>query len=318
MNSSTSTTLLATARGSFRVALDGDASAPALLLSNSLGTTLEMWEPQVQAFSRNYRLIRYDTRGHGGSPATPGPYGLDGLGQDVLALLDALNIGKAAFCGISMGGHIGLWLGIHAASRFSAIAVCNSAAKIGSTQAWKDRAAIVRQGGATAMRALADSAPGRWFSDGFIRSQPELVLRAQGWLSSIEPEGYAACCEALAASDLRSKSWFTGGTAQADPAVVADLQKLIGGIAPEGYAACCEALADADLRSSVAGIALPTLLLAGAYDPVTTVADSQALQAAISKAQLAVLPASHLSNLEAPQAFEEAVLWFFDRFARAT
>ena len=256
---------LPTQRGEFRVAVDGDAASPALILGNSLGTTLEMWEPQVAAFAARFRLIRYDTRGHGGSPVTPGPYGFEDLGQDVLAVLDALDVERAAFCGISMGGHTGLWLGIHAGRRFNAITVCNSAARIGTEQAWNERAAMVRAGGAAGMRALADSAPGRWFTDGFAQAHPAVVRRAQGWIAGIDPEGYAACCEALAASDLR------GGLGR---------------------------------------IATPTLLLAGAFDPVTTVADAEAMQAGIAGSQLAVVPASHLSNLEAPQAFGQTVLDF--------
>ena len=264
--------LLTTSRGTFRVAIDGSPDAPALVLSNSLGTTLEMWDAQVAALSASHRLIRYDTRGHGGSPVTPGPYRMDGLGQDVLSLLDALNIDKAAFCGISMGGHTGLWLGVHAGTRMRGIAVCNSAAKIGTAQAWQERAATVRSQGAAAMQALADSAPGRWFTPGFTQAHPDIVQRAQAW---------------------------------------------IAGIAPEGYAACCEALATSDLRESIGRIAVPTLLLAGADDPVTTVADAQAMQASIAGSSLAVVPASHLSNLEAPQAFEQAVLDFLAHAAKA-
>ncbi|MBH1965646.1 MAG: 3-oxoadipate enol-lactonase [Comamonadaceae bacterium] len=256
---------LPTVRGQFRVAISGDAASPTLILSNSLGTTLEMWEAQATAFAENYRVIRYDTRGHGGSPVTPGPYSFDDLGADVLAILDALNIERASFCGISMGGHTGLWLGVHAGHRFDAIAVCNSAAKIGAAPAWNERAATVRSDGARAMQTLADSAPGRWFTEEFIRSHPEVVRRAQGW---------------------------------------------IAGIAPEGYAACCEALASSDLRGSVGRIATSILLLAGASDPVTTVADAEAMHACIPGSKLAVVPASHLSNLEAPQAFEQAVLVF--------
>ena len=265
---SDSTMQLQTARGAFRVAIDGDPAAPALVLSNSLGTTLGMWQPQVAAFAQRFRLIRYDTRGHGGSPVTPGPYRFDDLGADVLAILDALGIDKAAFCGISMGGHTGLWLGVHAGARFNAIAVCNSAAKIGNEEAWRERAAMVHAGGAAGMRALADSAPGRWFTEGFIAAHPAVVQRAQDGIARINPEGYAACCEALATSDL---------------------------------------------RTNLGRIATPTLLLAGSADPVTTVADAQAMQVGIQGAQLAVVPASHLSNLEAPSAFNQAVLDFLAR-----
>jgi 3-oxoadipate enol-lactonase len=264
---------LETVRGAFRITVDGDAAAPALILSNSLGTTLEMWDPQVAAFSEHYRLIRYDARGHGGSPVTPGPYSFADLGQDVLAVLDALGIEQAAFCGISMGGHTGLWLGVHAGSRFSAIAVCNSAAKIGTPQGWNERAAMVREGGQAAMQALADSSPGRWFTEDFVKAQPAEVQRAQSWIAGIVPQGYAACCEALAASDLRD-----------------DIGRII----------------------------TPTLLLAGASDPVTTVADAQAMQAAIPGARLAVVPASHLSNLEAPRAFDQAVLHFLASVQQAS
>lgn len=263
--SCSSETTLDTARGRFRVALDGDSSAPPLILSNSLGTTLEMWDPQVDVFARTHRLIRYDTRGHGGSLVTPGPYTFDMLGQDVLALLDALDIEKAAFCGVSMGGHIGLWLGINAGARLDALAVCNSAARIGTTQAWSERAATVRLGGASAMQALSASAPGRWFTDAFVAASPLVVRLAQ--------EG-------------------------------------IAGVSPEGYAACCEALATSDLRADIARICTPTLLLAGEFDPVTTISDAAFMHCAIPKSRLGTVPASHLSNLEAPGAFEHAVLQF--------
>src|SRR5690625_3134061 len=118
---------LQTQRGKFRVALAGPKDAPVLVFSNSLGTTLDMWAPQLSFFSKNFRVLLYDTRGHGGSEISSAPYTFDGLGQDVLAILDALEIRKAAFCGLSMGGHIALWLGIHAADRIHAIVACNTA-----------------------------------------------------------------------------------------------------------------------------------------------------------------------------------------------
>ncbi|GAA6121747.1 3-oxoadipate enol-lactonase [Acidovorax sp. FG27] len=256
---------LATPRGTFRIAVDGPGDAPVLVLSNSLGTTLEMWDAQAARFARTHRVLRYDTRGHGGSVVSPGPYTFDQLGGDVLALLDALGIERASFCGISMGGFTGLWLGVHAPERLNHLVVANSAAKIGTADGWTARAALVREKGAAGMAELAASSPGRWFTDAFAAAQPEVVQRAQGW---------------------------------------------IAGIAPEGYAACCEALAQADLRGAIAGITVPTLLIAGSADPVTTVADAQAMQAAIPGAQLAQVPASHLSNLEAPEAFDAALARF--------
>ena len=256
---------LSTRNGGFRVAVRGDAGAPVLLLSNSLGATLEMWQGQIAAFSATHRVVCYDTRGHGGSPVTSGPYHFAGLGDDVLAVMDALEIDRAVFCGISMGGHTGLWLGVHAGERFSGLAVCNSAARIGTQQAWAERAAAVRSGRAEAMKALAASAPERWFTPDFVRAQPAVVAKAQGWNAGIDPEGYAACCEALGGSDLRGE---------------------------------------------LGGIAVPTLLLAGEHDPVTTVADARAMHEAIAGSSLASIAASHLSNLETPQAFNQALARF--------
>lgn len=260
-----SSTVLNTTRGLFRVAIDGDMDAPPLVLSNSLGTTLQMWAPQVEALSKTYRVIRYDTRGHGDSVVTPGPSTVEGLGRDALAVMDALQIHTAAFCGVSMGGHTGLWLGAHAGDRLQALAVCNSAARIGTPQGWQSRAVAVRQGGSLGMRALADSAPERWFTPDFVRAQPAKVQAMQAVLAEINPEAYAGCCEALAQSDLR-----------------ADLSR----------------------------IKVRTLLIAGEFDPVTTVADANAIQAQVADSRTVILPASHLSNLEAPQAFNRTILDF--------
>ena len=259
------TSLLSTATGDFRIDLQGPADAPMLVLSNSLGTTLEMWDAQAAALRSEFRVLRYDTRGHGASVCNDGPYSFDQLGRDVLAILDALQVQQAHFCGISMGGLTGLWLGVNAGQRLRSLTVANSAARIGVESAWLERAAQVRASGAAGMQALAESSPGRWFTPSFAAAQPAVVQRAQGW---------------------------------------------IAGIAPEGYASCCEALAREDLRAAIAAIATPTLLLAGAHDPVTTVADAQAMQAAIAGSQLVELQASHLSNLEAPQAFEQALAGF--------
>jgi len=256
---------LSTRNGPFRVSLSGPEEGPVLILSNSLGTTLEMWEEQAAAFSSTYRVVRYDTRGHGGSPVTPGPYTFDGLGDDVLAIMDGLGIHRAAFCGISMGGHTALWLALHAPERFTGVAVCNSAAKIGAASAWEERAAAVRKDGVSAMKALAESSPQRWFTDAFVQAEPQKVAQAQSWIAGIHPEGYAACCEALAQSDLRAE---------------------------------------------LGRISIPVLLLAGESDPVTTVADAESMQKAIAGSKIATVPASHLSNLEAPQAFDQALAAF--------
>ena len=150
----------------------GDANKPALIFSNSLGTKYSMWQPQIEHFQQDHYVICYDTRGHGASSAPQGPYSLEQLGQDVVNLLDHLDIAKAAFCGISMGGLTGQWLAIHKPERFSQVIVCNTAAKIGQEQAWQDRAVLVCEQG---LAPIAATAALRWFTDPFIQSNPAVV-----------------------------------------------------------------------------------------------------------------------------------------------
>lgn len=178
----------------------GPDEAPVLVLSNSLGTTIDMWSPQIDALSKHFRVVRYDTRGHGASIAPAGEYTLDMLGRDVLAVLDELDIERAHFCGISMGGLTGQWLGIHAAERIDRLIVANTAARIGSLQGWAERAALVRARG---MDEVASGAAGRWFTPAFVQQQPEVAQRMTDRLRAIPSQGYAGCCDALSAADLR-------------------------------------------------------------------------------------------------------------------
>ncbi|MES2259360.1 MAG: 3-oxoadipate enol-lactonase [Pseudomonadota bacterium] len=187
--------------------LEGPAGAPVLMFSNSLGTTMAMWEAQAGALARRYRVLRYDTRGHGASgpgcaAGSGGACTLDQLGGDALRLLDALDIERASFCGISMGGLTGLWLGVHAGHRLQRLVVANSAARIGTPQGWRERAAHVNSQG---MDAVADGAAGRWFTPRFRKLAPGLVGHYVEGLRRCAPAGYAACCEALADADLRDK-----------------------------------------------------------------------------------------------------------------
>lgn len=240
----------------------GDASQPAIVFSNSLGTNFSMWQAQIEYFKQTHFVICYDTRGHGASSAPQGPYKLSQLGEDVIVLLDHLNIRQASFCGISMGGLTGQWLAIHYPSRFSHVIVCNTAAKIGQEQAWNDRAALVREQG---LAPIASTAAGRWFTDPFIQS---------------------------------------------NPAVIEKLSNDLGAGSPEGYASCCEALAKADVREQLKDIRIPVLVVAGQQDPVTTVADGEYMQARIAGSQLFEINASHISNIEQPEAFNQAVKSF--------
>lgn len=185
--------------------LDGPVDAPVLVLSNSLGTHLEMWDAQVPAFSKQFRVLRYDTRGHGGSSVTPGPYSVEQLGRDVLALADALGIDRFAFCGLSMGGLIGQWLAINAGERLTRLVICNTGAKIGIDEVWNDRIDTVLKGGEQAMRNMRDASISRWFTPAFAEQQPEQASRITQMIASTSPEGYAANCAAVRDADYREQ-----------------------------------------------------------------------------------------------------------------
>lgn len=193
------------ADGDLNYQLEGPAGAPVLVLSNSLGTDLHMWDAQIPAFTEHFRVLRYDSRGHGGSLVTPGPYSIEQNGRDVLALLDALDIPRAHFCGLSMGGLIGQWLGIHAPERIERLVLCNTAAKIGTPEIWNPRIDTVLGGGAEAMRNLRDASISRWFTADFAEGYPDQVEPIVGMLAQTSPEGYAANCAAVRDADFRGE-----------------------------------------------------------------------------------------------------------------
>ncbi|MFG1819775.1 3-oxoadipate enol-lactonase [Kribbella sp. NPDC049174] len=176
----------------------GPADAPVVLLGSSLGTTHEMWAPQVGVLAERFRVIAFDHRGHGESEAPPGPYTIDDLGGDVLELLDTLGVDQASYVGISLGGAVGIWLAENAPDRFHRFALlCPPVSPADSAQTWTDRAATVRAEGT---QAITDATLGRWFLPDFPDVDP---LRQQ--LLDTPDEGYAACCEALGTTDLRDK-----------------------------------------------------------------------------------------------------------------
>ncbi|WP_095108106.1 3-oxoadipate enol-lactonase [Pseudomonas sp. Irchel 3E20] len=193
------------AEGELHYQLDGPQGAPVLVLSNSLGTDLHMWDAQVPAFAEHFRVLRLDTRGHGRSLVTPGPYSIAQLGGDVLALLDALEIRQAHFCGLSMGGLIGQWLGINAGERLGKLVVCNTAAKIGEPSVWNPRIETVLRDGAAAMVALRDASIARWFTADFAQAHPEQAGKITDMLAATSPQGYAANCAAVRDADLREQ-----------------------------------------------------------------------------------------------------------------
>ena len=155
----------------------------------------------VARVSKQFRILRYDNRGHGASTATDGDYTIEMLGRDVLALLDHLKIDTASFCGISVGGIIGQWLALNAGSRFSRMVLCNTAAKIGTPEAWNARIESVRQGG---VRSISEVIVARWFTEAFRRDHPDVVLRIRTALEATPAQGYAATCAAIREADFRA------------------------------------------------------------------------------------------------------------------
>jgi 3-oxoadipate enol-lactonase len=173
---------------------------PVLVLSNSLGTDFSMWDPQMTELERRFRILRYDTRGNGKSSVTPGDYTIEQLGRDVLGLLDSLRLDRMHFCGLSVGGMIGIWLGVHAPNRLHRLMLCNTAARIGTKEMWNARIATVRESG---MKSVAAVVIERWFTPEFRASFPEKAARAHQMLETSPPEGYAACCAAIRDMDQR-------------------------------------------------------------------------------------------------------------------
>jgi 3-oxoadipate enol-lactonase len=242
--------------------LSGPRDAPVLVLSHSLGTNLALWHPQRAALESRFRVLRYDIRGHGRSSVPRGPYSIEQLAGDVVALLDTTGVERAHFCGLSIGGLIGMWLGAHAPERILKLALCNTAARIGTPERWNARMQDVWQSG---VQAIAGDVVERWFTPAFREREPENVATARAMLEATSAEGYAACCAAIR---------------------------------------------DAALEPALGSIRAETLVIAGSDDPATTPADGRRLADAIARARYSELPAAHLSNLEAPLPFNQALLGF--------
>jgi 3-oxoadipate enol-lactonase len=182
--------------------LGGVSGAPAVLLGGSLGTTLAMWQPQLAALGERFAVACYDHRGHGGSPVLAGPYTIDELGADVLGLLDRLALERVSYCGLSLGGMVGMWLAINAPARIERLVLIGTSAHLPPAEGWTQRAATVRDAGSP--EAVADAVITRWFTEPFRREHPDVVAHHRAMIAGTSAEGYAGCCEAIAAMDLRS------------------------------------------------------------------------------------------------------------------
>lgn len=182
------------------VEMEGPEHAPVLILSNSLGTTLHMWDRQVEPFTRHFRLVRFDRRGHGKSGLPKGPYSIEMLSRDVLAIMDTLGIRKANWCGLSMGGMEGMWLGANAPDRFERLVLSNTSSYFPDKKGWNDRLALVREKGVPAFAAPNME---RWFTKGFRERDPQAINDMAAMFAATPLDGYIACGEAVRDMDQR-------------------------------------------------------------------------------------------------------------------
>ncbi|MCA1455388.1 3-oxoadipate enol-lactonase [Bradyrhizobium sp. BRP22] len=244
------------------VQVEGRDGGPTLMLSNSLGCTLQMWEPQMKALTQVFRVIRYDRRGHGKSQVPPGPYSIERFGRDVLAILDDLNIEKTHWCGLSMGGMVGQWLGANAPERFGKIILANTTCHYPDPTNWHNRIKAVKEGG---IAAVADTAIAGWLTADFREREPQITARMKAMLLASPVDAYIACCEVLSTLDQR------------------------------------------DLLPKITN---PTLVIAGRHDMGTPVSAAEYIRSHIPGASMTILDAAHISNVEQPHAFTEAVVGF--------
>jgi 3-oxoadipate enol-lactonase len=250
--------------------LEGPAGAPVVTLSHSLATDLSMWDPQAAALARRYRVLRYDTRGHGGTDAPAGAYSLDQLAGDARGLLAALGIGRTHWVGLSMGGMIGQTLALSSPALLQSLSLCDTSSRVPAEARplWDERIAIAETKG---MDPHVEPTIARWFTPKFVDSRPDVVKPVREMIRRTNPRGYVGCCHAIRALDLTDR---------------------------------------------LGAITAPTLIIVGAQDVGTPVAASQAMHERIRGSELVILdPASHLSNLEQPEAFTHALEAFLGRVA---
>ena len=258
------TTFITTGDG-YRLAyrLDGAADKPVLVLSNSIATTVHMWDGQVGALAAHFRVLRYDARGHGQSDAPTGAYSMDRLGRDVVELLDALGIARAHFLGLSLGGLVGQWLGIHAPERIDRLILSNTSAHLGPVSEFDARIAA-------------------------LRVSPDMDAVAKAFLAN----------------------WFPAHMLEPAAPDIEPFREMLLSTSPQGLAGSYAAVRDNDMRRTIALIDRPTLVIAGTNDTVTLASHGEYIAATVPGAQLVMLPAVHLPNVEHPDTYVRTVLDF--------
>ncbi len=213
---------------------EGPRDAPVLVLAGSLGSTVEMWQPQVAPLTERFRVIRVDHRGHGGSPVPPGPYGMADLAGDVLALLDGLGLDRVAWCGLSMGGCVGMYLASEAPERISRLTLCCTSSHWPDGSVWADRIAAVESGGTG---PIAEAVVSRWFTPAYAAAHPDVVADAVQQVTDTPDDGYSACCAALRDFDHRDRlgaitapTLVIAGSADPSTPVEPHARTIVGGI----------------------------------------------------------------------------------------
>ncbi len=244
------------------VCVEGRHDGPTILLAHSVGCDLTMWDRQIEALGRDYRLIRYDTRGHGNSDAPHGDYEVAQLGRDALAILDAFGVERVHHCGLSLGGTAGQWLALNAPHRLASLILCDTAARLGTPERWQSRIDDVAAGGTS---SIADMSMSRFFSDAFRTNEAAEVERFRHILINTPDQGFAGCCAVLR---------------------------------------------DCDFRACLASIHTPTLVLCGSQDIATPPSDSEELVRIIPGAKIAFVDGGHISAIEDPTGFNQAIASF--------
>jgi 3-oxoadipate enol-lactonase len=181
--------------------IEGAAGRPALVLSNSIGTTFRMWDDLMPELTRHFRVLRYDFRGHGQSDVPPGAYSLDRLGRDVIELMDGLAIDRAHFLGLSLGGFVGQWLGVHAPERLSRLVLSNTSPYLGPPEHWEPRIAAVRA--ASDMSETASTFLSNWFPEHMLEQPGLAVEKFRQMLLATHQQGLAGCWAAVRDADMR-------------------------------------------------------------------------------------------------------------------
>jgi 3-oxoadipate enol-lactonase len=245
-----------------------EGSGPWVVMSHSLACSLKMWNPQTEALAKSYRVLRFDTRGHGESEAPAGPYTLEQLADDVHGLLQALAVERPHFVGLSMGGMIGMTYALKYPGRFRSLVLCDTSSRLGPAvqPVWDDRIETVTQKG---MEPLVEPTLKRWFTEAMLAQRPPVLDQVAAMIRATPPLGYAGCCHAIPKIDVTAR---------------------------------------------LKEIACPIQVIVGEQDAGTPVAMSREIHEAAPGSELVIIPnASHLSNLEQPEAFNRALIGFLAR-----